>query len=185
MSESQYNSDNPDNPQQDPLLLTLAEMSNKLEGIGRLEMKLEEVTTNFTGELDLIKSELANLTEARNKDGVELNRLQSSFRGISKDLHRNEETQGKIQRKLEKIDNTSNKNLERIDRLERSNAKLSENMRLMEEREKRRSLGSRPRVLETLDSDKIEADRSSRAERSSGSSSNRNLSYSYQLRKGI
>ena len=133
MSESKYSSENSELPPQDPILKTLADMSAKLEGIGRLEKKLEEVTTNFTGELDLIKTELANLTEARNNNGIELNRLQSSFRGIAKDLHRNEETQGKIQRKLEKIDNTSNKNLERIDRLERSNAKLSENMKLLEE----------------------------------------------------
>ena len=127
MNETQYSSDNPDNPPQDPLLMALADMNSKLEGIGRLEKKLEEVTANFTGELDLIKTELANLTEARNNDSAELNRLQSSFRGFSRDLYRKEENQEKIQRKLEKIDNTSNKNLERIDRLERSNAKLSDN----------------------------------------------------------
>ena len=103
---SEYNSDNSDLPPQDPLLRTLADMSAKLEGIGRLERKLEEVTTNFTGELDLIKTELANLKEARNNDGIELNRLQGSVKGIAKDLHRNEEAQGKIQKKLEKIDNT-------------------------------------------------------------------------------
>ena len=136
MNETQYSSDNLGLPPQDPILTALAIMNSKLEGIGRLEKKLEEVTTNFTGELDLIKTELSNLTEARNNDSAELNRLQSSFRGFSKDLHRNEENQAKIQRKLEKIDNTSNKNLERIDRLERSNAKLSDNMKLLEEREK-------------------------------------------------
>ena len=56
--------------------------------------------------------------EARNNDGIELNRLQGSVRGIAKDLHRGEDTQGKIERKVDKIDNTSNKNMERIDRLE-------------------------------------------------------------------
>ena len=153
--------------------MALADMNSKLEGIGRLEKKLEEVTTNFTGELDLIKTELANLTEARNNDSAELNRLQSSFRGFSRDLHRNEENQEKIQRKLEKIDNTSNKNLERIHRLERSNAKLSDNMKLLEERENRRSLGARPRVLEILNSDL--KDRVSGEDRNAESSSNRNL----------
>ena len=160
-------------------------MSAKLEGIGRLERKLEEVTTNFTGELDLIKTELANLKEARNNDGIQLNRLQGSVKGIAKDLHRNEEAEGKIQKKLEKIDNTSNKNLERIDRLERNNAKLNDDMKLLEEREKRRSLGARPKVLEVLDSDRREAEKKAEGRRKQESSSTRNLSYSYQLRKGL
>ena len=140
MSESKYSSENSDLPPQDPILKTLADMSAKLEGIGRLEKKLEDATNNFTGELELIKSELTNLKEARNNDGIKLNRLQGSVRGIAKDLHRAEETQGKIERKIDKIDNTSNKNMERIDRLQRNNAKLNENMKLFEEREKRRSV---------------------------------------------
>ena len=162
-------------------------MSAKLEGIGRLEKKLEEVTTNFTGELDFLKTEMANLSEARKNDGVEINRLQSSIRGVAKDLKRNEEVQGKIDRKLTKIDNTSNKNLERINRLEQSNAQLSENVKLLKEREKRRSLGARPRVLETLDTDRREAEKASAAGRKSDSSSSlsKNLSYAYQLSKGI
>ena len=114
-------------------------MAAKLEGIGRLEKKLEEVTTNFTGELDLIKTELANLTEARNNDGIKLNRLQGSVRGIAKDLHRNEETQVKIERKIDKIDNTSNQNMERIDRLERNKDKLNENCSFLK-REKKEGL---------------------------------------------
>ena len=121
-------------------------------------MKLEEVTTNFTGELDLIKTELTNLKEARNNDGKELNKLQNSIKGIGKDLDRNEETQGKIQKKLERIDNTANKNLVRIDKLERNNAKLSDSMKLLEKREKRQSLSVRPKVLGFLDSDKRDAE---------------------------
>ena len=111
--------------------------------------------------------------------------MQSSIRGVAKDLQRNEEVQGKIDRKLTKIDNTSNKNLERINRLEQSNAQLSENVKLIEEREKRRSLGARPRVLETLDTDRREAEKGSEAGRKSDSSSSlsKNLSYAYQLSK--
>ena len=82
MSESQYKSDNSETGP-DPLTAILADMSAKLEGIGRLEKKLEEVTTNFTGELDFLKTELANLLEARKNDGVELNRLQASIRGVT------------------------------------------------------------------------------------------------------
>ena len=59
---------------------------------------------------------------------------------------------------MERIDNTANKNLERIDKLERNNAKLSDSMKLLEEREKRRSLSVRPKVLGFLDSDKRDAE---------------------------
>ena len=59
MEESQYTSDNPRTS--DPLADILADMSAKLEGISRLERKLEEVTTNFTGELDFLKTEISNL----------------------------------------------------------------------------------------------------------------------------
>ena len=61
------------------------------------------------------------------------------MKGVSRDLQKNEEVQGNIERKVNKIDNTSNKNLERIDRLEQNTAKLSENLKLLEER----SLGAR------------------------------------------
>ena len=74
MNESQYVSDTPRT--NDPLANVLADMSaklEKLEGIARLERKLEEVTTNFHGELDYLKAELSNLSEARNRDGAELN----------------------------------------------------------------------------------------------------------------
>ena len=90
MSESQYNSDNSETGP-DPLAAILAEMSAKLEGIGRLEKKLEEVTSNFTGELDFLKTELANLSEARKNDGVELNRLQvflRTFKGLKRHKER-------------------------------------------------------------------------------------------------
>ena len=151
MEESQYNSDNAWTL--DPLANILADMSAKLEGILRLERKLEEVTTNFTGELDFLKTEISNLTEARKKDGAELSRLQTSIKGVAKDLQENEKDQGNIERKINRIDNTSNKNLERIDRLEQKTAKLSENIKLLEEREKRRSLGARPKTLDTLNSE--------------------------------
>ena len=56
MTESQYTSDM-SQPGPDPLTAILTDMSAKLEGIGRLEKKLEEVTVNLTGELDFLKSE--------------------------------------------------------------------------------------------------------------------------------
>ena len=55
--------------------------------------------------------------------------------------------------KLVKLENTTNMMSERIEKLERCNAKLSEDMKLFEEREKRRFKGARPKVLERLDSD--------------------------------
>ena len=55
--------------------------------------------------------------------------------------------------KLVELENTNYKMSERIEELERCNAKLSEDMKLFEEREKRRFKGARPKVLERLDSD--------------------------------
>ena len=180
MDESQYSSDNAGSPtQNNPLAMALVEINAKLEGIGRLEKNLAKVTSDFTGELDLIKTELANLTDARNKDSVEIKRLQTSFKGFSNDLHKTQENQEDIQRKLVKLDNTSNKNLERINRLEQSNAKLSDDMKLLEERENRRPVGARARVREVL------KDGVSEDERTRENSSSRNLSYTYQLNKGI
>ena len=175
MNESQYISDN--SRTSDPLANVLADMSvklEKLEGISRLERKLEEVTTNFTGELDYLKAELSNLTEARKRDGAELTRLQTSIKGVSNDLQKNEEIQGNIERKVNQIDNATNKNLERIDRLEQNTAKLSENLRLLEERDKEKLLGARQRVPVIP------------GRTSDNSSNNRNsFSYSDQLAKGF
>ena len=53
--ESQYKSDaSVTGP--DPLAAILADMSSKLEGIGRLEKKLEDATASFSGEIDYIKT---------------------------------------------------------------------------------------------------------------------------------
>ena len=82
MEESQYTSDSART--NNPLATILAEMSIKLEGISRLERKLDEATANFTGELDLLKAELSNLSEARKKDGAELSKLQTSIKGVAK-----------------------------------------------------------------------------------------------------
>ena len=93
MDESQY-LDNAGSPlQNDPLAMTLVDINAKLEGIGRLEKNLAKVTSDFHGELDVIKTELANLTDARNKDSVEIKRLQTSFKGFSNDLHKIQENQ--------------------------------------------------------------------------------------------
>ena len=88
MEESQYTSENSQNTL-DPLATILADMSAKLEGISRLEKKLEEVTTHFSGELDFLKTEVTNLSKARKQDGVELTKLQSSIKAVSKDLANN------------------------------------------------------------------------------------------------
>ena len=113
MDETQYSVDNTGSPpQNEPLAMALLDINEKLLGLGKLDRKLEKIALDFHGELDVIKTELANLTEARNKDSVEIKRLQTSFKGISNDLHKTQEGQEDIQRKLEKLDCTSNKNLE-------------------------------------------------------------------------
>ena len=48
--------------------------------------------------------------------------------------------------KLVDLENTNNKMSERIEKLERCNTKLCEEVKLFEEREKRRFKGARPKV---------------------------------------
>ena len=88
MSESQYNSDNSETGP-DPLAAILAEMSAKLEGIGRLEKKLEEATNKFTGEIDYLKRELASMVETRKLDGIEITRIQAALKTVSEDIASN------------------------------------------------------------------------------------------------
>merc|ERR1712240_157530 len=144
-------------------------------GLGKIDKKLEQIRSDFHGELDVIKTELANLTEVRNGDSVEIKNLQKSFKSISNDLHKTQEGQVDIQRKLEKLDCTSNKNLERINRLEQSNAKLSDDMKLLEERENSRPVGARAREMEVL------KDKVSEVDRRNDNTSSRILFYNYQL----
>ena len=154
INESQYSVDNSDSPaQNEPLAMALLDINEKLLGLGKLDKKLEKIASDFHGELDVIKTELANLTEARNIDSVEIKKLQTSFKSISSDLHKTQEGQVDIQKKLEKLDCTSNKNLERINRLEQSNAKLSDNMKRLEEKENSRPVGARARGMEVLNRD--------------------------------
>ena len=185
MNESQYTSDSPRT--NDPLANILADMSSKLEGIGRLEKKLETATNNFTGELDYLKAELSNLTEARKRDGAELTRLQTSIKGVSNDLQKSEEIQGNIERKVNQIDNATNKNLERIDRLEQNTARLSENLKLLEEREKNRPLGARPKIPEHPANVSLPVRKNLEAARISDDSSlsGNNFSYSDLLARGL
>ena len=96
MDGSQYNSDS-SGKSSDPQAAILADMSAKLEGITRLEKKLEEVTTQFSGELDFLKTEVTNLYKARKQDGAELTKLQSSIKQVSEDLANNVEVRTKFQ----------------------------------------------------------------------------------------
>ena len=78
MDESQYSVDNTGRPpQNEPLAMALLDINEKLLGLGKLDRKLEKIASDFHGELDVIKTELANLTEARNKDSVEIKKLQT------------------------------------------------------------------------------------------------------------
>ena len=180
MDETQYSTDNAGSPtQNEPLARALLDINEKLLGIGKIDKKLEQIRSDFHGELDVIKTELANLTESRNKDSVEIKKLQTSFKSISNDLHKTQEGQVDIQKKLEKLDCTSNKNLERINRLEQSNAKLSDNMKRLEERENCRPVETRARDME------VQKDKVTEVDRMNKNNTNRVLSYNYQLNKGL
>ena len=57
-------------PVADPLTQILLE----LQGIKRLERKMDEVSNKFQGELDYLKNELVTMSEARKNDTVGMNR---------------------------------------------------------------------------------------------------------------
>ena len=187
----EYCTDDTGNPSQnEPLARALLDINEKLLGLGKIDMKLEQMRSDFHGELDVIKTELANLTEARSVDSIEINKLQKSFKNISNDLHKTQEGQVDIQKKLEKLDCTSNKNLERITRLEQSNAKLTDNMKRLEEKENGKPVESRVRDVEIPKEKVTEVVRTNN---SSGALSLNNqlinssgiLSYNNQLNKGL
>ena len=80
MDETQYSTDDTGNhSQHEPLAMALLDINEKLLGLGKIDKKLEQMRSDFHGELDVIKTELANLTEARNVDSIEINKLQKSF----------------------------------------------------------------------------------------------------------
>ena len=142
------------------------------------------MTINFHGELDILKSELANIAEARKVDGAEINKIQTSLKSVSKDLAKSSDVQDSIDKRLSKLDNTTNKNLERITRLEQSNVKLCEDMKLLEERERRRSLNTRPKALVNLGSETGQLEnRSSRTGAGNSSGSVRRLTYAENVGK--
>ena len=77
--EEFYADDNSQPSQNEPLARTLLDINEKLLGLGKIDMKLEQMRSDFHGELDVIKTELANLAEARSVDSIEINKLQKSF----------------------------------------------------------------------------------------------------------
>ena len=57
MDETQYSTDNTGNPSQnEPLARALLDINEKLLGLGKIDMKLEQMRTDFHGELDVIKT---------------------------------------------------------------------------------------------------------------------------------
>ena len=76
--------------------------------------------------------------------------------------------------------------MERITRLEQSNVKLCEDMKLLEEREKRRSLSVRPKVLENFISEDRQLENGSSRTVVTGNSSGtvRRLTYAENVKKG-
>ena len=88
----EYCTDDTGNPSQnEPLARALLDINEKLLGLGRIDMKLEQMRSDFHGELDVIKTELTTLKEARSVDSIEINKLQKSFKNISNDLQKTQE----------------------------------------------------------------------------------------------
>ena len=64
----------------------LAQILSKLEGITRVERKLDAATANFTAELDIVKTEIAGISEGRKEDKKSLVKLDKSIRKIGDEV---------------------------------------------------------------------------------------------------
>ena len=89
----------------DPITIIL----NKLEGIGRLEKKLDSASMRLTSELDLMRAELNSLNEGRKADNTALVGLEKSIKDLKEEVHANTETNKKLEEKISLMDNTANK----------------------------------------------------------------------------
>ena len=102
----------------------LAQILSKLEGITRVERKLDAATSNFTTELDIVKAEIAGISEGRKEDKKSLVKLDKSIRKIGDEVTDNTNLTRALEVRIGNIDNAANKNQERI-------SKLEESMRIM------------------------------------------------------
>ena len=75
----------------------LTQIMNELKGISRLEKKIDSISSQFKGELDYLKNELALMTEARKKDTIEMNKFTNSLKKVSNDINTNTEVQNRIE----------------------------------------------------------------------------------------
>ena len=139
-----------------PFYKVMEDICTKLEGIERLEKKVTEVADSFTGELGQIRGRMANLTVESKKNSGEIESLKGSIEFFSCGMQSTNEKQEEHRVRITELENINYEMSVKIEELERCNAKLTEDMKLYEEREKRRKKGARPKVLGILDTDQEE-----------------------------
>ena len=57
-----------------------------IRGISRLEKTLEQATDRFTQELDLVRTELVALNEAKQRDSIAISNLNKTVNSIQHDI---------------------------------------------------------------------------------------------------
>ena len=123
----------------------LDEILEGIRGISRLEKMLEQATDRFTQKLDLVRTELVALNEAKERDSVAICNLNKTVNAIQQDITNIAEKHSVAETKLHSLDNTANKNKERISKLESRVDKLEDlenTVRLLNEQEKRKNFST-------------------------------------------
>ena len=64
----------------------IEEILEGIRGISRLEKTLEQATDRFTQELDLVRTELVALNEAKQRDSVAISNLNKTVNAIQHDI---------------------------------------------------------------------------------------------------
>ena len=131
----------------DRLETKLDSHANKLESIDRLETKLDAASNRMAEELDILKTELNGISNARTEDRASITNLNKSVKALNKDIIENTNSQNEMRQKLDNVENQSNKTVERM-------SKLEEKFQYMEARENRKSVPKKMELVQ-LNTEKV------------------------------
>ena len=98
-------------------------------------------------ELDILKTELNGISNARIEDRASITNLNKSVKALNKDIIENTNSQNEMRQKLDNVENQSNKTVERM-------SKLEEKFQYMEARENRRSVPKKMELVQ-LNTEKV------------------------------
>ena len=86
----------------------------KLEGLDRLEKKIDNATSKMSEDLDVTREEILEINEGRRKDNTEILEVKKTLTKIQNDTIENTTLHKEIITRVTNIDNRSNENTERI-----------------------------------------------------------------------